>query len=38
MKDEALNHNIVTLHSRGWAVRRLSREFGIGRKRTHAYP
>lgn len=33
MKDEVLSHNIITLHSRGWAIRRLSREFGIGRKR-----
>ncbi len=33
MKDEPLSHNIVTLYSRGWSIRRLSREFGISRGR-----
>lgn len=34
MNDEQLNNNIVTLYGRGWAVRRLSREFGISRGRV----
>lgn len=34
MKDESLSHNIVTLYSRGWPIRRLSREFGISRGRV----
>ena len=33
MKDESLENNVVSLHSRGWAVRRLSRELGITRGR-----
>jgi transposase len=34
MKDEQLENNLVSLHARGWSIRRLSREFGIGRKRV----
>ncbi len=34
MKDEALENNIVSLHGRGWSMRRLSREFGISRQRV----
>jgi len=34
MKDEALENNIVSLHSRGWSIRRLSREFGVSRERV----
>jgi len=34
MKDEQLENLVVTLyHSRGWSIRRLSRELGISRKR-----
>jgi transposase len=33
MKDESLENNVVSLYSRGWAVRRLSRELGITRGR-----
>ena len=33
MKDESLTNNIVTLYGRGWAIRRLSREFGVSRGR-----
>ncbi|MCX6011836.1 MAG: IS21 family transposase [Chloroflexi bacterium] len=34
MKDESLENNIITLHERGWSVRRLSGEFGISRERV----
>lgn len=34
MKDESLENNIVSLHSRGWSIRQLSREFGISRQRV----
>ena len=34
MKDEQLENSIVTLHGRGWTVRRLSREFHISRERV----
>ena len=34
MKDESLENHIVILHSRGWSMRRLSREFGISRQRV----
>jgi len=34
MKDEQLENLIVTLyHSRGWSIRRISRELGVSRKR-----
>ncbi|MFZ2147088.1 MAG: IS21 family transposase [Sedimentisphaerales bacterium] len=34
MRDELLENNVVSLHGRGWSVRRLSREFGISRGRV----
>lgn len=34
MKDESLANNVVSLHTRGWSMRRLSREFGISRERV----
>lgn len=34
MRDELLENNIVSLHGRGWTMRRLSREFGISRGRV----
>jgi transposase len=34
MKDESLENNVVSLYSRGWPVRRLSRELGITRGRV----
>lgn len=34
MKDEQLENNVVSLHGRGWSIRRLSREFGISRQRV----
>ena len=37
MKDESLANNVVTLYSKGWSIRRLSREFGISRDRVHRY-
>ena len=33
MQDESLENSVVTLHARGWAIRRLSRELGISRER-----
>jgi len=34
MEDEILKNNVVSLHGRGWSMRRLSREFGISRGRV----
>jgi len=34
MKDEQLENNIISLHSRGWSLRRLAREFRISRGRV----
>ena len=34
MKDETLENNLVTLHGRGWSVRRLAREFNVSRERV----
>ncbi len=34
MKDEVLENNVISLHSRGWSIRRLAREFGVGRRRV----
>jgi transposase len=33
MKDESLENSVVTLHSRGWTIRRISRELCISRSR-----
>jgi len=33
MKDESIENMIITLHGKGWSIRRLSHEFGISRKR-----
>lgn len=33
MKDQALENSVITLHMRGWSVRRISRELGISRGR-----
>ena len=34
MKDQQLENSVVTLHAKGWSVRRLSRELGISRGRV----
>jgi len=34
MKDEQLENSVITLHSKGWPIRRISRELGISRGRT----
>ena len=34
MKDESMENNVVTLHVRGWSIRKLAREFGISRGRV----
>lgn len=34
MKDGPLENSVVSLHGRGWSIRRLSREFGISRQRV----
>src|SRR3990172_9484533 len=33
MKDEQLENSVITLHSKGWPIRRISRELGISRNR-----
>jgi transposase len=33
MKDEQLENSVITLHGKGWPIRRISRELGISRKR-----
>ena len=33
MKDESLENSVVTLHSRGWTIRKISRELCISRSR-----
>ena len=33
MKDESIENMIITLHGKGWSIRRLSHDFGISRKR-----
>jgi transposase len=33
MKDEQLENSVITLHSKGWPIRRISRELGISRGR-----
>ena len=34
MKDGSLENNVVSLHNRGWSIRRVSREFGVSRQRV----
>lgn len=34
MKDEQLENNIISLHTRGWSIRRLAVEFKISRGRV----
>jgi transposase len=34
MQNESLENTVITLHARGWAIRRLSRELGISRERV----
>jgi len=34
MQNESLENTVITLHARGWAMRRISREFGISRERV----
>ena len=34
MKDELLENNIISLHGRGWSMRRLAQEFNISRQRV----
>jgi transposase len=33
MKDKQLENSVITLHSKGWPIRRISRELGISRNR-----
>jgi transposase len=33
MKDESLKNTVITLHSQGWSIRRISRELKISRRR-----
>ena len=34
MKDQALENSVITLHGKGWSIRRLSSELGISRERV----
>lgn len=34
MKDPALENSVITMHSRGWSIRRLSQQFAISRGRV----
>lgn len=34
MQNESIENSVITLHSRGWTIRRISREFGISRERV----
>lgn len=34
MKDDALENNVVSLFTKGWSIRRLSREFAVSRNRV----
>lgn len=33
MKDENLENTLITLHGRGWSIRKIARELGVSRKR-----
>jgi transposase len=35
MRNEQIENTVVTLHSKGWSIRRISRELHISRKRIH---
>ena len=37
MKDENLKNSVVTLHSKGWTIRRISRELGLSRGRIRRF-
>lgn len=34
MQNESIENSVITLHARGWTIRRLSRELGISRERV----
>ena len=37
MKDENLENSVITLHTKGWAIRRISQEMGISRGRVRRW-
>jgi transposase len=37
MKDENLENSVITLHAKGWAIRRISQEMGISRGRVRRW-
>ena len=37
MKDESLQNSVITLHSKGWSIRRISQELGISRGRVRRW-
>jgi len=37
MKDESLENSVITLHSKGWSIRRISQELGISRGRVRRW-
>jgi len=34
MQNESIESSVITLHARGWTIRRISRELGISRERV----
>jgi orotate phosphoribosyltransferase-like protein len=37
MKDENLENSVITLHAKGWPIRRISQEMGISRGRVRRW-
>jgi transposase len=37
MKDESLENSVITLHAKGWPIRKISREMGISRGRVRRW-
>ena len=37
MKDEKTENIVIALHSKGWSIRRISRELHISRERIHRW-
>lgn len=37
MKDESLENSVITLHAKGWPIRRISQELGISRGRVRRW-
>jgi transposase len=37
MKDENLENSVITLHAKGWPIRKISKEIGISRGRVRRW-